>query len=88
MSATQVQKILNYMRKRTDKEWFYAPDFQEPGMPAEYFVGYEASARISDLVRLHPELVEVKKEGKYRFIRLKQSKPKEAPGKAVPWMDY
>lgn len=80
----QVEKLVAYMKSRPDKEWFYAPDFQQPNMPPEYFVGYEASARMSDLVRQSPHLVDVKKDGKYRYIRLKRDEaPRENPGKAV-----
>lgn len=59
------------IRNKGKQEWFYAPDFQRPNMNPELFVGYEASARISELVKEYPELIEYKREGKYRYIRVR-----------------
>lgn len=72
---TQTEKILTYMlRMLKSKEWFYPPDFMQPEMDFEdpYFVGYEASARLSDLARQYPDLIESRRRGKYteRRIRL------------------
>lgn len=68
--STQIEKIIKQMA-RDPERWFYAPDFQRPGMPEQDFVGYEASARMSDIMHQYPGLVDVKKEGKYRYLRLK-----------------
>lgn len=68
---TQHEKILAVMVRNKAQEWFYAPDFQRPGMHADLFVGYEASARMSELIKDYPELVQYKREGKYRYIRVR-----------------
>ena len=70
MKATQVEKIVRYMARNPEQEWFYAPDFQQRNMDEDVFVGYEASARMSDIMRDYPGLIEVKRDGKYRYIKL------------------
>src|SRR5690348_16395794 len=68
----QKQKVLARMIMMKGKqEWFYAPDFQKPDMPQELYVGYEATARMSDVCKEYPYMVEKKKEGKYRYIRFR-----------------
>lgn len=51
--SSQMNTILKAMlySKNKNKVWF-ASDFQQ----GKYFVGYEASARMSDLKRKYPEL--------------------------------
>lgn len=72
MRATQIEKIITLMiRRKNVQEWFYAPDFQRPDLTEDTYVGYEASARMSDLMREYPEMVEWKREGKYRYIRFR-----------------
>lgn len=69
---TQKEKLLVVMlRRRHEQKWFYAPDFQKPNMDNEVFVGYEATARISELYQDFPDLIEMKREGKYRYIRIR-----------------
>ena len=43
-----------------------AKDFQA----GKYFVGYEASARMSDLVRMYPDLLIIGKEGRFRTLEI------------------
>lgn len=62
---TQMNTILSAMFENQDK-WFLASDFQS----GKYYVGYEASARMSDLKRLYPELFEVKKIDRYRAMKV------------------
>ena len=66
-ALTQCQKILNYMYKNKDtKKVWYGKDFQkEP-----YFIGYEATARMSDLIRMYPEIFIVRKDGRFRTLEL------------------
>jgi len=40
-------------------------------MKGEYFVGYEASARLSELAHDYPEMIETKQDGKYKVRRIK-----------------
>ena len=60
----QVDIILKAMLEN-DKEWT-AKDFQS----GKYFVGYEASARMSDLVKMYPDLFIVSKIGRFRSIQI------------------
>lgn len=64
---TQCQKILRimYLNRGTKKVW-YGKDFQhEP-----YFIGYEATARMSDLLRMYPEIFIARKDGRFRTLEL------------------
>ena len=64
---TQCDYILRIMyENRDDKKVWYAKDFQhEP-----YFVGYEATARMSDLLRMYPEIFIARKDGRFRTMEL------------------
>lgn len=66
----QRDKILAYMAKQPDK-WYYPYDFMPPRMEmnSEYFVGYEASARLSELASDYPEMIETQQDGKYKRRR-------------------
>lgn len=60
----QVDIILKAMLEN-DKEWT-AKDFQS----GKYFVGYEASARMSDLVKMYPDLFIISKIGRFRSLQI------------------
>ena len=67
IGLTQCQKILNMMyENRSEKKVWYAKDFQR----GKYFVGYEATARMSDLLRMYPQIFKVGKDGRYRTLEL------------------
>lgn len=61
------------IRNHGKKTYFYAYDFMPPrmSMDDECFVGYEASARMSELARDFPDLIESGKDGKYRTLRFR-----------------
>lgn len=62
----QYDIILRAMLTNKDKKEWKATDFQkEP-----YFVGYEASPRMSELAKLYPDLLIVGKDGKYRTLSI------------------
>ncbi len=64
-SLTQCEFILKTMYdNRDNKRVWYAKDFQH----GEHFVGYEASARMSDLVRMFPDIFIVAKDGRFRTL--------------------
>lgn len=66
-SLTQCEFILKTMYdNRDNKRVWYAKDFQY----GEHFVGYEASARMSDLVRMFPDIFIVAKDGRFRTLEL------------------
>lgn len=61
----QCDIILTAMLKNMGT-WFKATDFQS----GEYFVGYEATARMSDLLRMYPYLFLVLKDGRFRTMAI------------------
>ena len=61
---SQTDIILYAMIKNPSKEWWYAKDFQY----GEYFVGYEATARMSELANIFI-LEVIKKEVKNEKIK-------------------
>ena len=63
---TQCEVILKAMLENKDKEIWTAVDFQS----GKYFVGYEATARMSDLKRLHPSVFIVGKVKKFRTLSI------------------
>ena len=67
MSQAQHKKILEKMAHDTvqkGKKWFIASDFvmNEDG---SVYVGYEASARLSELARDYSLIIECERQGKY-----------------------
>ena len=58
--------ILYAMLSNKGKFWWSAKDFQHD----PYFVGYEATARISELVQKYPDLINVGKDGRFRIISI------------------
>lgn len=69
----QVDKILKIIINNPNKKVWYAKDFQS----GNNFIGYEASARMSDLIRLYPDLFIVGKDGRFRTLELNWEKEKE-----------
>ena len=66
MINTQCNKILKAMLENPQiKEW-YAKDFQS----GKYFVGYEATARMTDLANKYPELFIIGKDGRFRTLAI------------------
>lgn len=70
---TQTNRILKAMISNPNKKYWTAKDFQS----GEYFVGYEATARMSELISKHPELIIPGKEGRFRTLTLDWNKEKE-----------
>ena len=73
MKLTQCEVILKAMLENKDKEVWTAKDFQS----GKHFVGYEASARMSDLIRMYPDLLIVGKDGRFRTLTVDWEKEKE-----------
>lgn len=65
----QAEKIVATMCENRDKKWWYPPDFMKSD--SKYFVGYEASARLSELVRDNPLMFDSTKLDKYLYRRIK-----------------
>jgi hypothetical protein len=66
MKLSQCDVILKAMLENKNKSIWTAKDFQA----GKYFVGYEASARMSDLTRLYPELFKIGKDGRFRTLSI------------------
>ena len=73
MKYTQCETILKIMLENPSKEWWSAKDFQK----GRYFIGYEATARMSDLLRMYPDLFYVKKDGRFRTLELNLDNERE-----------
>ena len=63
---TQCEVILTAMLENKEKEIWTASDFQS----GKYFVGYEATARMSELKRLHPNVFIVGKADRFRTLKI------------------
>lgn len=66
MKFNQHEVIIKAMLENPSKESWKASDFQT----GRYFVGYEASARMSEMVILYQGLVISGKEGRYRTLSI------------------
>lgn len=64
-NLNQNDVILYAMIKNPSKEWWYAKDFQY----GEYFVGYEATARMSELANKYP-FIKRGEDGRFRILSL------------------
>lgn len=63
---SQMDTILYAMLENKKRIWWSAKDFQN----GKYFVGYEATARISELVQKYDDLIKVGKDGRFRIISI------------------
>lgn len=71
---TQHQKILIRMsRLKDEQEWFFPYDFMPPKLPLTHdlCVGYEASARLTELATDYPDMIESQPDGKYKKRRVR-----------------
>ena len=67
----QSEKVFALMcYNRTTRVWWYPPMFMKEEL-GNFFVGYEASARLSELASKYPDMIESKKQGKYVWRRIK-----------------
>ena len=62
----QYDIILKAMINNKDKKVWTAKDFQY----GKYFVGYEASPRMSELLNMYPELFKVGRDGRFRTLEI------------------
>ena len=66
MKLTQKDKIMLAILKGHEKKWWDARDFQN----GDNFVGWEASARLSELTKDYYMIFEIAKDGRFRQVRL------------------
>jgi hypothetical protein len=65
---TQHQKIIHILARF--KGMYYKPsDFMRPEL-GKYYVGYEATARLSELAKKYPLMIETKQVGRFKARRL------------------
>lgn len=69
---SQCNTILKAMLNNPAKKIWRATDFQN----GQYFVGYEATARMSDLIRQYPTLMIVGKDGRFRTLSINWNEKK------------
>ena len=62
----QYDIILKAMLTNKDVVWWYAKNFQQE----PYFVGYEASARMSELANMYPKILLSERDGRFRTLRV------------------
>ncbi len=75
---TQIQRIIVHMLYHPEKSWWIAQDFMPPAIEKSHphHVGYEATARMSDLLNRYGQedkvaVFEVTKLNKFRAVRVK-----------------
>lgn len=73
MRMTQCDVILKAMLENKDKKVWTAKDFQG----GKYFVGYEASARMSDLMTMYPNILIVGRVERFRTLSIDWEKEEE-----------
>lgn len=67
---TQHEKIIERMVVlRAIKEWFVPMDFMPVNMGPD-FVGYESSARLSEIAKWYPEMIDSRRVGKFKERRI------------------
>lgn len=69
MRGTQHTMILRAMLTNKWKKVWTAKDFQRP----PFFIGYNASARMSELMKMYPDLFIVGKQDKFRTLSINWS---------------
>lgn len=67
---TQKEKVLKIMLYNPEKQEWMAKDFQY----GENFIGYEASARMSEVADEYKEILTIGKKGRFRTISVDWSK--------------
>ncbi|MBR4672106.1 MAG: hypothetical protein IKO78_02755 [Bacilli bacterium] len=72
-NLTQCDVILMAMLEHEEYDNWTAKDFQS----GKYFVGYEATARMSELANKYPNLIIVGKDGKFRTLSINWKNKKE-----------
>lgn len=70
---TQKDKILKAMLDNPKKDYWTAKDFQY----GEHFIGYEASARMSELAVIYKDILVVGKEGRFRTLSINWKKKRQ-----------
>ena len=70
---TQHNRILKAMLDNPNKKYWTASDFQK----GQYFVAYEATARMSELINKYSNIIIPGKDGRFRTLTIDWNKEKE-----------
>lgn len=73
---TQQEKLVAIMCKYKEKEWWKPQDIMNVE-DQSLFVGYEASARLSELASDYPQMIATKKEGRFYLRKMRLETGKE-----------
>lgn len=66
----QSEKIITLMSGNRRRKWWFPPHFMQDSL-GDLFVGYEASARFSELARDYPDMFQSTKLDKYLYRRIR-----------------
>lgn len=66
MKVSQWLKMLRIMLEHKEHKVWKASDFQE----GNFFIGYEATARMSELIKLYPDKFIIGKDGRFRTLEV------------------
>lgn len=69
----QREKLLKIMLDNPQKKEWYAKDFQH----GENFIGYEATARMSEVSQIYYDIINVGKDGRFRTLSINWEKQEE-----------
>ena len=72
---TQYEKIIYIMMMNRNKKWWSAADFQKEW--SGEFVGYEATARLSELEKKCPKMFSGMRDGRFCLRRIRFEEPNE-----------
>lgn len=67
---TQHQKILTLMCRHRAQEWWLPIHFMDSNL-GDLFVGYEASARLSELAKDNPQMIQSLPDGRFKKRRIR-----------------
>ncbi len=82
------EKIVRVMVENRWKEWWFAKDFLQIRVEG-LFIGYEVTARLSELVNKYPYAFATKKEGRFRAIKIAMPENKTQINALAPrWLSY
>jgi len=66
------EKIVAIMANNRDREWWFVKDIINAGEGTDnWYVGYEASARMAELAKKFPDMFETRDDGKYKKRRVR-----------------
>ena len=62
----QRERLLKFMLNNPEKKVWYAKDFQNGAT----FIGYEATARMSEVAQIYEDIITTGKDGRFRTLSI------------------